>query len=203
MAKRATRLSVREDAMKALPRPDDWADLISDLWMASQGAYHPDLPPGASGPMMALFAVNAFFQKQHVVMSNGAALPLIQLAAALAELADGHVAQMFKPVTKSPGGRPANSMAHEMMKGLAARAMAELMEGGATKAEASGRVGRAIGEKPATVAGWRDRLSAGPGPGASDEAVSSYRDPLPPLPNSTPTERGERLLELLAARKIA
>ena len=126
-------------------------------------------------------------------------MPLLQLQAAIVDLADGRVSPMFKP-RERPNRHPGKRQTDAFLMAMAARAMSELMEGGASEAAAALKVARALGGKASTIKNWRDRLNQGPGPGAPQAAVDHYRAPLPSWPGSTGTQRGERLLALMKER---
>jgi hypothetical protein len=86
--------------------------------------------------------------------------------------------------------------------------MSECVEAGDSISVAAEKVTRALRTgrrdlrdlKPPTVKNWRDRLEAGPGPGAPDEAIKHYKEPLPPGLGTTPRQRADNLLKILAER---
>ena len=197
--------ALETDALTARPKATDWAVLVAGLrWAAEvgrRGGEAGDAPPGTTASRLALKAVLAFLEKQDCVMRHGASMPLAKIQGALTDLAQGRVSPMFKPPVKA-NGNPGKGKGESLRMGIAARAMSELMDGGDSEDDAARQVAGALGGKmrPATVRNWRARLNQGPGPGAPQEAIDHFKAPLPSWPDSTPTMRGKRLLEILKER---
>jgi hypothetical protein len=167
-----------------------------------RGLRNAELPPGVTGPERAQRAVLRFLQQQDCVMQHNAAAPILRLNSAISDLADGRVSPMFRPVNRRPGRRT-TSRVEALIMGMAARAMSELMEAGATLDEAARQVAQAIraggviGHKKisaATVKNWRARIMEGPG-AAPPEAIAHFREPL--WPDATAARRGKNLLTVL------
>jgi hypothetical protein len=186
-----------------LPSPESWARLVAFLHYAAEvdrtemaGAEM----PGHRASWVASFAVLAFLIEQPA-LGDPAIVPVLRLTAALADLRHGKVSAMFKPA-RAPGRSP-NSSAFECIKGVAARTMTELMASGQDKWEAARLVARACGTMRGygavtskTVAGWRNVLEAGAGPGAPERgaALFAYNKPLPASYGAAPRERARKLL---------
>jgi hypothetical protein len=196
----ATWAKLRAEAMTRRPKVSDWADLAAGLrWAIGH--------PGAMAPRIALKAVIDFLNKQPCVHSYGAALPLIELAAGLADLSDGITVPALKPAKRNPDNRR-KSRADALTMGLAARAAEELVKGGMSLKEACRavatalRAGKVRGWKKVnaeTVKNWRARIAEGDR-GAPQEAIDHFKGDLPDTYGDTHKQRGESLLALFRAR---
>jgi hypothetical protein len=191
-------------ALTARPKASEWADLVAMLrWAAEvrrRGEDADNVPQGVTAARLALKAVIQFLQRE-CVLKHGASMPLIELQAALTDLTNGRVSQMFKPVAK-PSGNPGKSRSDAAFMGNSARAMSLLMEAGKSEKDAASRVGKVLGIEPSQVKNWRDRLNQGPGPGAPRAAIDHYKARLPTWPDSTPLQQGERLLKVIKATLV-
>lgn len=132
---------------------------------------------------------------------------LSKLADALWELNEGRTRPMLRATEHAK--KPGQSSLHATIKGLAARAMSELMEAGISREKAARRVSAALSEankqglaegtrSPSvtwkTVAGWRDKVKEGPSESEAPTFRLAYQMNLND-DGSTPLERGEQLLE--------
>jgi hypothetical protein len=147
------------------------------------------------------------FRTIPTMREGGHLAPLMRLLAAIVDLANGRQSDLFVPVIKKPGN-PGKGVAHTALQGLAARALAELVDSGEPVKQASDKVANALrkGRKDMrnvtgeTVKNWRARLDEGPGArGAPDDALQHYIAPLP-ADWSTSRIRGENLLKALRER---
>jgi hypothetical protein len=95
------------EALTTRPKATDWAVLVAGLrWAAEidrRGNEDANVPEGTTGPRIALKALIAFLLKQDCVERHGAHVPLVRLAAALADLGDGIVSPLFRPTVRHPG----------------------------------------------------------------------------------------------------
>ncbi|CAN2533031.1 hypothetical+protein [Methylocapsa aurea] len=202
----------RAEALESLPLADDWADLVACLRWANEldrrGIEMEKLPKGLTAAERSLNAILLFMQRQPSLMREGGIAPLMRLHSAMVDVADGIASPLFKPVAKG-SGRPGNGITVDTIKGFAARAMSELMEAGDTENDAATKVAKAIRKgrhsdmgdiETKTIKNWRDRLNSGIGPGASAIAIQQYKEELPHDLGSTPRERGQALLRVLAER---
>jgi hypothetical protein len=201
------------EALAEPPDPQFWVDLTIILrWAAEldrRGVNDPKMPPGMTPCFFALHHLYGLLLKQLFLMRRGEnCAPLMRLSSAIFDLSDGRVSPMFKPLSRKKGnpGLPSN---FEIIKGTAARAMSELIEGGMPLPEAAQIVANALQDASRKVVGnitaqtvtnWRERLMQGEGPGASEFAVQAYRDSLPFEMGDTPLERGKNLVGQLRQR---
>jgi hypothetical protein len=201
----------RAEALRELPQPNDWADFIAMLRHSAeldrQGYAHPGMPENATGCVHALKAVISLLQRQPGLMRRGDLALLLRLHGALVDLAAGRASPIFKPVHRAAGA-PGKGATFAHIQGLAARALAELVDGGMPVRDAAQRVARALktGRKdmgdvtPETIINWRERIEQGPGPGAPEDAIRSFLEPLPPSMGDTPLKRGNNLVKVLKER---
>ncbi|MDQ6702870.1 MAG: hypothetical protein M3Z96_07085 [Pseudomonadota bacterium] len=117
-------------------------------------------------------------------MKGGDLAPLIRLHAAIIDLANGRQSDLFVPVSKKPG-LPGKGVAHAAVQGIAARALAELVDSGEPVKQAAGKVANALrkGRKDMrnvtweTVKNWRSRLDEGPGARGTPEDALIHCSP--------------------------
>ncbi len=191
-----------------VPDLERWARLTEELQAAEiEDRGRPAIePPGWAGPRATLQSILGFLAS---VFPNDTNIldPLLRLNCAMIDLQDGLVSPMFKPSPQN--GRPHNPTLFETTKGTAARAMNELMVDGMPRKAAAQAVLKACGSLRhhgkitwKTIAGWRDVLDAGEGPGApaAGAALFAYRRPLPDRFGDFPGGRGAALIEALRAQ---
>ena len=166
-----------------------------------------DLAKHAHDAQKSLYALNRFLKQQHVHMNCGDIDPLLRLYSAVVDLTNGRASPMFKPVERRPGN-PGKGLCYETIQGLAARALEELVAAGDSPKEAAKRVAGALKKSgredmkdstPETVIKWREHLREGPGPGAPENALKHFNEPL--WPGLSHRKKGEGLL--IALKKNA
>lgn len=191
-----------------LPDSESWGQFVLDLLHAAevekQERPHTE-PAGFAAAWVALHAVNRFLLQQPTLRQHAQIFaPLANLENALIDIRRGKAPPMLKPMP--PAHRPPNLTDFEQTKGLAARAMSELMTGGVPRWDAARTVAKAIGSlrgagkvTAKTVDGWRHTLEGGAGPGAPQDgpALHAYRKELPKSFGDTPRQRGDGLVEML------
>jgi len=195
------------EAMQSLPAPEDVAALLVMLrWYAEIDRQHienPNLPKGLTVIERSTFAVIEFLRKQHFTQPMGGSEPLKRLQSAFVDIADGNAPALFRPI-ESRAGRHGKGVRYETLKGLAARTLSELIEGGDNADEAATRIAKLLGKcgpdmtsvTSATVKNWRNRAMEGKGAaGMSDTAIYHFSEPLSPVLGKTPKARGECLLK--------
>jgi len=172
-----------------------------------------DLPPGLQASAQALHSLVEFLQKQpHFIRRSQDLFPLRRLDFALFDLWNGTVSPMFRV---SRGKKPPNGSGLELIKGLAARAVDELLRASrddlqepSSPEPAAQTVAQACGplRGHGTVTGkdvinWREDCRRKPKRGAQDSPGRwIYRQPLSPWTGNTPRERANHLLEVLRQR---
>jgi len=121
----------REAALRDLPTPQDLANLIAAMRWASEldrmGAANKDLPDKLTSTEYMLRMLLACFSTIPVLMKDSALAPLMRLHAAIVDLAAGRQSALFVPVVKKTGN-PGKGVAHAAVQGVAARALAELVD---------------------------------------------------------------------------
>jgi hypothetical protein len=193
-------------AVIELPDPLSWAQLVAELRRAAEidqnEAPETELP-GHSAAWVALHGLYKFLLQQRVFQADPSPVaPLARLYGAMIDLRHGHVSKMFKP--KRHNGRPTNDMIYETIKATTALAMTKLMRSGMSKPAAARAVAKAYRSRHGrritwqTVAGWRDTLEAGEGPGAPKDgaALFAYGKPSMPL-GDTDRQQADGLIEAL------
>jgi len=174
-----------EAALRDLPPPhelaENFADLIAAMRWASEldrrGAANKELPDRLTSTEYMLRSLLTCFLTIPTLQKHLG--PLMRLKAAIVDLANGRQSELFVPVIKKPGA-PRKSAVHAFVQGMAARALAELVDSGELVKQASDRVANAVrnGRKDMrdvrgeTVKNWRARLEEGLGArGAPDDAL--------------------------------
>lgn len=205
--------ALQAEAITARPKASDWAKLVAKLRWAVEVERRGLEAPGTIAPRIALDALIEFLVKQRCIEQHGAHVPLVRLAGALADLAGGSTPPLFKPTVRKAGNR-SKSHAEAVIRGFSVRAAEELIESGVPAPDATRRVATALRAgkvsgweriNAATVENWRERIRQGvwrrqPVPGASQEAIDHYLEPLPAALGSSPKQRGEILLKILRER---
>ena len=204
-----TLATLRTEAMREEFEQRNWADLCAFLvWAAEldrRGINNPTLPEGATTAEYALRGVLFFLERSPFLVRRGAIGPLLRLHKALVDLSEGRVSPIFRPVKKR-GGSPGKGVP-EVVVGLAAKAMDELIHAGNERGEAARKVANAVraGGYPkvttTTITNWRDGCNEGPGGRVPNDAVGQFRAPLPATMGDTPALRAANLLERLKNAK--
>jgi hypothetical protein len=202
----------RAEALRNLPSPEDWANLVAYLrWeneLAQRRIQMPNVPEGFTAAERSLRVVILFLQRHPVLMCEKGIAPLIHLHGAMVDVASGTAPPLFQPKVKRTG-RPRKGVRADVIQAFAARAMSELIEAGDSVPEAATKVANALRKgrpadlgnlEPKTVKNWRNRILAGIGDGASADAISLYKQPLPPEFGLTHRDVGENLLKQLSER---
>jgi hypothetical protein len=147
------------------PDAPSWAKLVLGLQQTEKISHEKQT-------WVAMNCILDFLYLQPAFMENPAAIaPIVRLCGALRDLHRGKLHPMFAVPAKR--GRRVTGMNVGSIKGIAARALNELMLAGVPKTDAASRVARACGELPELgrikgdqVIAWRARCRARPGPGA-------------------------------------
>jgi hypothetical protein len=170
----------------------------------------PECPSGLWAINYATGAIFNFLMNQRNLPFFARGHPWTRLMLAINHLATGggHVPAFLKPV-RGPGS-PGKGDGVDIVKALAARTYAKLVEGG--QKDAAHLVACALREasrrglgpvNAATVQNWHERVEQGPGPGASRLMVEQYRQPIDPPLGDTPLQEGEALLAVLEIRAMS
>jgi hypothetical protein len=204
-----TLATLHAEALRDPPDLRDWADLCALLvWAAEldrRSVTNPTLPEGATTAEYALRAVLAFLGRSPFLLRLGGIGPLLRLHKAIIDLAEGRVSPIFKPA-KHRGGSPGMGVP-EVVIGLAAKAMDELMQAGAGRDDAARKVAKAVHKggyrrvTPKTIAHWRDGCKEGLGGRVPKDALAHFREPLPSGMGDTSAPRAAALLERLKRAK--
>jgi hypothetical protein len=132
----------------------------------------------------ALNVVHDFIESIDELRCQQLSLPLVKVAAALADLEKGSVHSMLRPKRTQSGRRPPETHNRQSVKGAAAATMAILVDVGFRREEAAKMVVGVLRRegvvldrgtrhlKWTTVAGWRDRMGNVP---ENDTAAITYR----------------------------
>jgi hypothetical protein len=201
----------RKEAVAHMPAPEEWADFIVSLKCAVEldrlGSKAEDLnlPEGMTAAQKSVYAILCLL-KPRALVHDAYLSPLAKLHDAIVDLENGRVSDLFKPRKRRPGN-PGKGVGYEVIQGLAARALTELIDGGDDPKLSAGRIATVLrGIRKAmknvtgeTVTNWRERIMQGPGPGAPGWTIAHYNAALPENFGHTPKERGETLL--LALKK--
>jgi hypothetical protein len=202
----------RQEALQNLPLPVEIAELMVRLrWnteLHKRELKNPDLPLNLTVCEQSVRAIIQFLNANNYAQEYECSIPFMLLNSAFVDIAYGKSSKLFKPRRRN--GRPPNDVAYETAKGLAAKALSELIEAGENGDEAADRVARVLQKfrrddirkvSGRTVTNWRATLMQGPGPGASAAALFQYKTPLPANFGDTPKARGENLLNRLENRR--
>lgn len=197
------------EAHNERPDPRFWLELvvIMDIVADINRQEAADVShPGQAATQYMIFNLAKLFAKQSYFLQRGEiCAPMLKLSMALFDLNHGRVSPMLKPSARS-NGNPGRTISFGIIKGTAARALTELLEGGTPAPEAAQMVAaslraaskRGLGQVTAhTVANWRSRLEQGEGPGASKVELLAYQGTLSPHLGDTPKARGHNLLNEL------
>ena len=191
---KALRRHWASEAAQRPPAVNDWAVFILELRTAILYQNMDDADTG-SDLVAPLFAMRKLLEAYEPALYAACA----PLEAALLESLSGKPHPLFKRGRGQP-----MSLGRRNTMGIAARALEELMQIGSDLEPAAKSVAAAIkvGKPPGhenctwkTVVGWRERLSAGPGPKAPPiEALLRYRADVPGI---THEKKADFLLSIL------
>jgi hypothetical protein len=184
-----------------LPSEKSWIQLVYGLRHAAEIS-RAEKPvtgqPGLRSAWLAMDYIWEFLCQQRAFLEDPQAIaPVARLRGALGDLPSGHVDPMLK-VQKRAGDT--SNLA--IVKGLAARALGELILSGVPIDEAAPRVAKACGalggRKVADkeVKNWRYRFRGKPGPGAPKGGPGRFAYERPML-EETPGQRADVLLKEL------
>lgn len=209
----ATMESWMIEAFNDPPNPDFWLKLVAIMHEASEVARRQETKLGSPGGLLSIQSAihdiaKLFSEQPYFMRRKELCAPLFRLSIALLDLNHGRVSWMFKPSRGK--GNPGQASNLAILKGIAARAMKELVDGGTTPEIAAKTVAEAL--RPAserglgkvnadTVINWRERFNQGASPGAPPAALHAYMDAIPPHMGETAEERGKSLVAEL--RKLA
>jgi len=153
--------------------------------------------------LLKLFSEQPYFQRHQDHLA-----PLMRLSTAMWELDHGRQHSMLVPTAKATNNA-GQFATHAAIKGTAARAMSELMEGGFDRQKAAREVSAALRQANKkglsagtrcrdvtwkTVAGWRDEMNKGPHDKECKLMRRAYEGKLGPEHGTTATERGTNLV---------
>jgi hypothetical protein len=194
-----------------LPTPEDWVRFVLELRQLAEidrrEARDLNLPPGLGGVLLALDSIHTFLGSQKAFHDQADLAALQRLYCALLDLRRGRVSPMFKPVAQkggqSKGGNPGNGIEVDVVRGLAAKALSELILDGEPPEAAARKVASACGTLHGygkvtgrLVTGWRAKLQGKPGRGAPKDGAArfAYRAQLAANSNR---ERADKIIDEL------
>lgn len=185
-----------------LPTDEEWRFMVRHLRVAWQMFRERICDTGSTDQqtLLRLYAsgLTRLFHQIPEARSEGLNQPLVLLVDAFADLADGTVPDLFRPVRK-PMHRPKEQRINDRIKGMAARALSCLIAAGYDKRIAARflvkvlrdlRVRGSTNLRPDTIINWRARCSDR---SMSHEALQHYFTPFPGDDSLSPSEL-ERVL---------
>ncbi len=160
-----------------------------------------------TGAVESLNAINAYLREFEAAKKLGLQFPFADLAAALIELEDGIVSELFR--TERPAGQKREDLLQRVIRIQAAATMELFMKTGMRSDRAASRVARCLSGvgyrhvrnqsvSAATVRYWREKVRRAVG-SRDREDFSSVVKRFEPLIASHPAGLGDILLALLRA----
>jgi hypothetical protein len=191
-----------------LPDPKSWAQLVRGLGHAAdidRAEPRKTTQPGLKAAWLAMSYLFDFLSEQPAFINDPSAIaPIARVYTGLRDLHRGHLGPMFQIPKKA--GAQSDRMMLGIIKGVAARALSELISAGVPKDEAATKVAGACGTlrelgrvSRNQVINWRARYQGKPGPGAQKDGPNrfAYDRKLPEDMGGTAAERADSLLREL------